>query len=188
MPLESELLRQAAEGDIEAFEALVRQYEKQVYNTVLRICRHPDDAFDLSQEVFLRVWRHLADFREDSSLSTWIYRICNNLCLDHLRKKSRRREEPLKPDLTVLDGRADPQAALEKKELRQSIDAAMGKLSPEHRVILSLREVSGLSYAEIAAALDLEEGTVKSRLARARIQMRGLLKNGGNNFNLPPSN
>lgn len=169
---DSELIAEAAQGDMKAFESLIRRYEKRVYNTILRICGHPDDAFDLSQEVFLRVWRGLESFRGEAAFSTWLYRLCSNACMDFLRKRSRIKEEPLSVELKVSDGRYDPALSLEKKELMQSINTAMQKLSPDHRVILTLRELSGLSYAEIAAVLELDEGTVKSRIARARMRMR----------------
>ncbi len=193
---ESALVRQASEGDRKAFESLVRSYEKKVYTLAYRMSHNPDDAFDLSQEIFLRVYKSLAFFKGESSFSTWLYRLASNTCLDHVRKEKRRREQPLtvhRPDgeehsLEWPDIRYSPESEFEKNELRQAIASAMQSLSPEHRAILTLRDIQGLSYEEISEALSLQAGTVKSRLARARESLRAVLVARGNFFESESSN
>ena len=184
------LVRSAQRGDMKAFEQLVRTWEKQVYNMAFSACGSREDAADISQEVFLRLYRALPGFRGDSSFSTWLHRIVANICLDFLRKKARMREEPLiilREDgsealCDLPDVRYSPETELEKRQLREAVNRALLTLTPEHRMIVVLRELEGLTYEEIAEALSLEAGTVKSRLARARAQLRLRLAEEGNFF------
>ncbi|MCL1806118.1 MAG: RNA polymerase sigma factor [Oscillospiraceae bacterium] len=167
---------------MEQFDQIVITHQKRVYNICLRLCGNPDDAFDLSQEVFLKAWRGFEDFRGDSAIYTWLYRLAVNACADFTRKKARR-GEPVSlddVDLPLPDTRFEPSIALERKELARSLEQALKQLSPEHREIVVLRETAELSYAEIAGMLGLEEGTVKSRLARARLALRDILIRDGN--------
>ncbi len=195
-PAESTLVQQAASGDRDSFEILVKTYERKIYTLAYRMSRNPDDAFDLSQEVFLRVYKSLSFFKGESSFSTWLYRLASNVCLDHVRKEKRRREQPLvmlgddgeEHSMDWPDMRFSPENAYERSELREAIDAAMAYLTPDHRAILTLRDIQGLSYDEISEALDLQEGTVKSRLARARETLRQLLLTRGNFFERESSN
>ncbi|MDR3207466.1 MAG: sigma-70 family RNA polymerase sigma factor [Oscillospiraceae bacterium] len=187
---ESEWVRQAAAGDRAAFEALARAYEKKVYSLALRMSHDREDAFDLSQDIFLKLYRTLPQFRGESAFSTWLYRLAYNVCLDFTRKRARRRELPLSPRPDGADSppaewpdlRYAPENEYEKKELRAAVAQAMDDLSPEHRAVLTLRDIEGLSYEEIAEALTLPTGTVKSRLARAREGLRGILVAQGNFF------
>jgi RNA polymerase sigma-70 factor (ECF subfamily) len=167
---------------VEEFEQIVRDYQKRVYNICLRLCGDPDDAFDLSQEAFLKAWRSFEQFRGDSAVYTWLYRLTVNACTDFLRKKARRgRAVSLgETECPLPDTRFEPSVALERKELTAALDAALGKLSPEHRQVVVLRETAGLSYGEIAVLLKVEEGTVKSRLARARLKLREIITTDGN--------
>lgn len=167
---------------MEDFTELVKTHQKHVYNICLRFCCNPEDAFDLSQEIFLKAWRGLDGFRGDSSVFTWLYRLTYNVCADFARKKSRRRETVSldDKDLPLNDERYEPALALERKELSRSLEKALELISPEHKHILVLRETAGLSYREIADILSLEEGTVKSRIARARLALRELLIKDGN--------
>lgn len=189
-PNDAELAARAARGDKTAFEALVRAHEKDVYNLALRLSRSREDAFDLSQEIFLRVWRALPGFKGTAAFSTWLYRLTYNLCLDHARKAKRRREQPLvrqdgdgpEQPLEWPDLRYSPESQWDKRELREAIARAMHRLTPEQRAVLTLREIRGLSYDEIAEALRLPAGTVKSRLARAREALREILVSKGNFF------
>ncbi|MCL2004024.1 MAG: RNA polymerase sigma factor [Oscillospiraceae bacterium] len=166
------------------FEAIVKANQKRVYNTCLRLCGDPDDAFDLSQEVFLKAWRGLEGFRGDSETGTWLYRLTVNACTDFLRKKARRGADVSldETDLPLPDTRFEPSVALERKELALALEDALTRLTPEHRRIVVLRETAGLSYGEIAELLGIEEGTVKSRLARARLSLREILIKSGNNL------
>lgn len=185
MAEELALMRRAQKGEVAAFEQIVTAYERKVYALALRSTGSEADAADLTQEAFLRAWRSLGKFRGDSAVSTWLYRITMNLCIDFSRKKSLQ-AVPLTDEegaeLPLPDTRAanSPEAALDRNELSRELQAALGLLSEEHRQIVILRDVSGLAYQEIAKMLGLEEGTVKSRLARARKNLRTILLKRGN--------
>ena len=179
---EAQLAALAAAGDKAAFEILVKNHEKHVYALALRLSRNREDAFDLSQEIFLRAYRTLSGFRGEASFSTWLYRLAYNLCLDYTRKMKKRCEQPLtyyvgeeEYEHEWADFRYHPETEWEKQELRTAIAAAMEKISPEQRAILTLREIQGLAYDEIADILNLPTGTVKSRLARSREALRRIL-------------
>jgi len=191
---EQELVARAKSGDDEAFAQLMRDNETRIYNLTLRMTGNPEDAMDLAQEAFLNAWRGLKFFKGDSAFSTWVYRLASNACIDHLRRKKRRKdidlpmpvdeEDDSLPD--IPDERFRPEQELERQELRQAVADGLSQLSNEHRQVLVMREINGLSYQEIADVLDLEAGTVKSRIARARISLRKILLESGN-FSPPPS-
>ncbi len=193
---EQELVARAKGGDQEAFAQLVEQTQDRVYSLALRMVGDPEDAADLAQEALLSAWKGLPRFQGEAAFSTWLYRLTSNACIDFLRREKRRRaggsilyldaggEEGGSIDLP--DYGADPHRQLEQGEVRSQIAQALAELSPEHRQVLSLREVAGLSYTEIAAALGVEEGTVKSRIARARLALRKKLLETGN-FSPQPS-
>ena len=176
---EADLIARAKDGDTQAFEKLVLEHQTKVYNLALRMTGNAEDALDLSQETFLRVYKALSLFKGQSSFSTWIYSIASNICLDFLRKRKKKGISLSLSDISgeenaaadIPDIRFDPAHEFEKAELRAAIAAGLDALSPEHREILILREINGLSYQEICDALDLEQGTVKSRISRARIQL-----------------
>lgn len=182
---EQVLMQRARKGEIAAFETIVTAYERKIYALALRSTGSEADAADITQEVFLRAWKSMGKFRGDSSVSTWLYRITMNLCVDHARRKNIQ-AVPLTDEegteLPLPDTRADnlPEAALEGRELSNELQTALGMLTDEHRQIILLRDVSGLSYQEIGRLLTLEEGTVKSRLARARRNLREILIKRGN--------
>ena len=176
------LLHRAQKGDAGAFEEIVRACEKTVYHLALRQLGSREDAEDASQEVFLKAYTALGSFRGESRLSVWIYRITNNVCIDFLR---RRREtvslsavndegEPM--ELELPDERFDPAALAERKDLRERLGEAMMLLPPDAREILLLRELGGESYGEIADTLNIDVGTVKSRIFRARKKLCSLLE------------
>ena len=179
-------MQRAKKGELAAFETLVRAYERRVFTLALRSTGSEQDAADITQEVFLRAYRSLDSFRGDSGFSTWLYRITSNLCIDHARQAAGGVTVPLDgeaenaPEPVDPDRSGQPEAALENNELRRELDAALRLLTPEHRRVILLRDVAGLRYADIAAMLEVEEGTVKSRLARARAAMRKLLIERGN--------
>ena len=193
---EQELVARAKQGDQDAFAQLVETNQNKIYSLALRMTGNPEDGADLAQEAFLRAWRSLPSFQEESSFSTWLYKLTSNLCIDFLRKEKRRKaavttvslddEEDDSPSLEVPDHRFTPETEVERRELRSAMSRALKVMSEEHRQILILREVEGLSYTEIAELLNVEEGTVKSRLARARISLRNILQKEGN-FSHPAS-
>lgn len=185
---EQELVARAKAGDDEAFAQLMRANETRIYNLALRMTGNSEDAMDLAQEAFLNAWRGLKFFKGDSAFSTWVYRLASNACIDHLRRAKRRQDisQPMpvdeendsQPD--IPDERFQPEHELERQELRQAVTNGLQQLSDEHRQVLVMREINGLSYQEIADVLDLEPGTVKSRIARARNSLRKILVDSGN--------
>lgn len=182
---EKHILARARRGDLAAFEELVRRNEKRVYAVALRSSGSPEDAADITQEVFLRAWRSIEDFRGDSGFSTWLFRITTNLCVDFARhRQAQPQTQPLTgeddAERPIPDTAPTPEEHLENSELGRELAAALDEISEEHRRIVLLRDVSGLSYTEIAEVLEISEGTVKSRLSRARIALRTILQKRGN--------
>ena len=178
---ERDLIRKAKQGDMLAFEELILKHEKIVYNLALRMMNHSEDAMDISQEVFLKAYRSLSNFDERSAFSTWLYRITHNTCIDEIRKRKGKQTYSLEEDLESEDGSmqrqvADdgdtPEESLMRKEQKSEILRALDTLSEEHKAAIILRDVKGLSYEEIAEILELSLGTVKSRINRARNQLK----------------
>ena len=189
---EQELIRSAAAGDEDAFGKLVEQYQHKVYHLALRMCGQEEDAADVAQEAFLAAWRGLPAFRGEAGFATWLYRLTSNAAIDHLRRVKRQRGDVSLDDedlgLDAPDQAPGPQERAEGQELRQAVSEGLGRLSDDHRQVLVLREVQGMRYEEIAEALDLDLGTVKSRIARARGALRKILLESGNLSGYLPSN
>jgi len=165
----------ASRGDVEAFRLLVKEHSGLVYRVALRILG-AEDAQDASQEVWIRVWRNIKNFRGDSAFSTWLYRITINTCLSVRRKESRRGEREYGGDEMPFlpeppGGDADPEAAALGTERREEIQAALGHVRAEHRAALVLRHMEGLSYTEIAKVLEVPDGTAKGWVSRGRAAM-----------------
>lgn len=186
---EKELIEKAAQGDQDAFAQLLELHQSKVYSLTLRLTGSPEDAAELTQETFFNAWRGLPRFHAESKFSTWLYRLATNATIDFLRREKRRRAVPVtslsqedEPNraLDIPDQRFTPQTELERRELREAIERGLGQLSDEHRQVLVLRELNGLSYGEIAQILNIEEGTVKSRISRARLALRKILLADGN--------
>lgn len=186
-----ELARAAAGGDEAAFGELVRLHEKKVYNLALRMCGNPEDAADAAQDAFLAAWKGLPGFRGESGFSTWLYRLTSNAAIDLLRRTRRQRAASSLDDeslrLDAVDEAPSPQARAEGEELRAAVLAGFARLSEDHRQALTLRELQELSYEEIASVLEVDLGTVKSRISRARGALRKILLKNGNLSGYLPS-
>ena len=181
------IIQKVLDGDKNAYEELVLANQKNVYNLALKMTGSEDDALDISQEAFFKAYRQLANFRGESRFSVWLYRLTHNLCIDLLRKKPRSQVISLTSqdddgnvqDLEIPDVRDLPEDSVFRQELRNDIAASIDELSQRHREIFVMREITGMSYIEIADTLNLSEGTVKSRLARARISLANILARKG---------
>ena len=185
---EAAIIKQVLEGDVNAFEGLVKEYEKNVYNLARRMTGDPEDAADMAQDAFIKAYNSLGSFRGDSKFSVWLYRIVSNLCLDFLRSRKRRptvslsveNDEGEDMEFEIADESQSPETLLEQKLTREAVRRGLDSLPPEQRQILLLREIQGLSYEEIAQVLELETGTVKSRIFRARKRLSVFLLRDGN--------
>ena len=182
------IVQQVLEGNTNAFEELVLEYEKKVYNVALRILGNSEDAADMTQEAFIKAFNSLSGFRGDSKFSVWLTRIVSNLCLDFLRSRSRRPTVSLSVEddegddvqLDIADISQSPELLLERSLTRESVRRGLKALPEDYREILLLREIQGLSYDEIAEALNIEVGTVKSRIFRGRKKLCDYLIKDGN--------
>ena len=184
---ENEIIRSVLRGNVNDFEKLVTAYEKNVYSLALRMIGDPEDAADMTQETFIKAYRSLSSFRGDSKFSSWLYRIASNVCLDFLRSRSRHPQVSLSSSdedgrtaFELPDMSRNPEEQLMKKLSMEAVRRGLEQLPEQQRQILVLRELGGLSYAELARILGLEEGTVKSRIFRARKRLCALLLRDGN--------
>ena len=178
------LLERSKAGDIAAFEMLIEAYQKKIFNLAFRMIGNYDDAGDLAQEALIRIFKSISNFKEQSSLSTWIYRITTNVCLDEIRKKKNRKVLSLDEEIHAEDGDMQrqimsddplPDELMEKEEFRQIISSAIESLPEDQKLVTTLRDIQGLSYDEIARVLDCPAGTVKSRINRARFALKNVL-------------
>ena len=178
------LLENAKAGDVAAFEELIEGYQKKIFNLAYRIIGNYDDAADMAQEALIRIFRSIASFKEQSSFSTWIYRITTNVCLDEIRKRKNKKVVSLDEEIRMEDGEIkrqfmsddiQPDAAAEQKELRTMVNNAINSLPEDQRIVITLRDIQGLSYDEISTVLDCPSGTVKSRINRARQALKNIL-------------
>jgi RNA polymerase sigma-70 factor (ECF subfamily) len=179
------LVRRCQRGEISAYEVLVKRYQARVYNVVYGIVRNAGDAEELCQEAFVKAWRSLKSFKGDSSFYTWIYRIATNLGIDNKRRSQRHGavgfDDALKSDddpvaETLASKEVTPRKHAERGELRAAIEAAIEKLSPEHRAVFVLYELEGMDYKDIARTVGCSIGTVMSRLHYARLNLQKMLK------------
>jgi RNA polymerase sigma-70 factor (ECF subfamily) len=184
---DDELIREAQRGDRSAFDSLVRRYDQSVLRLALHMLGNEQDAQDVHQEAFLKAYRHLGNFRFECSFYTWLYRIVTNLCLDHLRRRKSRREDPA----TVLDSRGDemdllsnvsdtramanPARELDRKRMGESINEALSKLTPRERMVFELKHYQGLKLRTIGEMLSTTEETAKNTLFRATRKLRAHL-------------
>ena len=158
----------ARAGDTAAFAALVRRHQDRVFSFILRMLDARDEAMELTQDVFVKAWQALPGWRPEAAFSTWLLQIARNAALDQLRRRQVVRFAPLEEGLEVADEAPGPEARYASRQRQVQLERALRRLAAEHREILLLREVEGLAYGELASVLGIAEGTVKSRLARAR--------------------
>jgi len=181
------LIKAFLKGDKVAFDKLVVKYTKRVFNVCFRLLGDYEEANDSAQDTFIKVYRALRKFRFEASFSTWLYRIAVNTCKNKLKSVAHRQKKrviswdnPVSADrppvLEIQDERQSPAIELEKKERMKFIQEAINVLPPEHKEVITLRDIEGLSYEEIAEITGLSLGTVKSRLARARSDLRKRLR------------
>ena len=183
---ESEWIARAKRGDEASFEALLSSCEKKAYNIAYRYLRGEEDALDALQESFIKIYRHLDQFNEQSRFDTWVYRIVVNTCRDMLRRtKNRALRDALYKDeeredsiAEIADTRPGPEEVLAKKEESEYILNCLEKVGPDHKEVLILRDIQGFSYEEIAKIQDCSIGTVKSRLSRARFRLKEVYLSG----------
>ncbi|HKB26191.1 MAG TPA: sigma-70 family RNA polymerase sigma factor [Methylomirabilota bacterium] len=173
---DGDLLDRLRRGDPRAFEALVIAYQHRVFGVALRMLRNRAEAEEVAQEVFLRVHRAIASFRGEAKLSTWLYAIASRLCLNRLATGERRLAREGEESLERLRADADPAAQVERAELEAALQRAIDELPGERRIVVVLRDVEGLAYEEIAEVLELPLNTVRSRLHRARMDLKEKLE------------
>lgn len=180
---DDQLVKRSQRGDTEAYEELVARHRDKVYARAFSMMRNEDDAFDLSQEAWIKGWQRLKQFQGDSSFATWMTRITINLCLDLMRKQKRQRAESIEQLSEETGGverqmpviTTNPTEGLERSELRKRIDQAMTQLTEAHRTVLILHEFEELEYKAIAKVMKCSLGTVMSRLFYARRRMASLM-------------
>jgi len=180
MPVDEALLiKRAQRKDSAAIEALIYAYEKRVYNVAYRYMGNEADAWDMAQEALIKLYKNVSSFKGRSSFSSWVYRLTVNTCLDGLRK---RKKTLLSLDQTIENGASytdtatpQPEEHALTAELSEDIQKAINTLSGDHKSVIILRDISGLSYEEISGCLGISVGTVKSRINRGRAKLRELL-------------
>jgi RNA polymerase sigma-70 factor (ECF subfamily) len=179
-PDETELIQRANQGDQRAFGALVERYQRRVMGVAMAVVHNQEDALELAQETFVRAYENLGKFESRSSFSTWLYRIAANLAIDFRRREGRhnilRGEEAENEINRIPTGSGDSFTEFSRGELNKRLHDALAELTPEHRAVILLREVEGLSYDEISDLLQCPRGTVMSRLHYARNRLRTILK------------
>lgn len=183
---EEQLIKKIVSGNVQAYEQLINQYETKIYALCLHLLKDPEEAYDAAQEVCIKVWKQMGSFKGQSKLSTWIYRITTNQCLDILRKNKRKQQEvPLFTDEDLgeeekinveTDIWQDMSTYMAQKELGNVLKQGISELKEDYQVVIILRDIEQRSYEEIACILEISLGTVKSRLSRARSSLKKILE------------
>lgn len=182
-PEEARLLAEARAGDTRAFDALITLHREKIYMHIYQIVRNEEDALDLTQETFIRAWKSLPRFDGKASLTSWLYRIATNAGIDLCRRRQHRPQTELETGPMHIDAASHttpsqpetPGSGLDRAEIRRRVEQAFAELSPEHRAVISLKEMEDLSYEEIAQRVGCSVGTVMSRLFYARKKLQTLL-------------
>ena len=184
------LVRQCWQGDSAAIERLILKYQNRIYNVILKICADPDDAAELTQDTFVKIIENIDNFQGRSSFYTWAFRIAVNLTLNYCQRRTtvkyksldadddesnRRTKRKLKEFLNDVKS-PDPAVVAQNKELYRIVIQALMQLDDSHRIVVVLRDIEGMDYAHIAEVLDIQLGTVKSRLSRARANLRQIME------------
>lgn len=186
MTNEDKLIRKAQKGDVPAFERIISDYQNVVYSVAYRYADNAEDAADMSQEIFLKMFKSINTFQFKSKLSTWIYRVATNTCIDLVKKAKRDGStysinegyENSDGDMKyseITDDSSQPDVVAEKSEMRDVINTAISELNEDYRTVIILRDIQGLSYDEISEIIDCSVGTVKSRISRGRKKLREIL-------------
>jgi len=182
---EASLIEQSKAGDIDSFEQLIAAHQKKAFNIAYRILGNLEDANDVTQEALIKAYRGIINFNGKSSFSTWLYTIVNNACIDFIRKNRKTNVTYLDREYETEEGsykvqvysnEESPEELFEKKEVQKLVHESINRLSYEHRRIIVLRDIQQFSYQEIAQILNCSEGTVKSRINRARSNLKMLIK------------
>jgi len=173
---DAELIRLTQQGDKQAFAELVDRYQKKVYSIALRLLGDREESRDASQEVFLRLYKALSDYRKDKDFLPWLYTITANIARDRWRRRKREKGAvPLNEVTAIADHRFSPESVLEAKDIRQMVEKAVASLPWEYRTPIILRHIEDLSYKEIAEIMKLPLNTVKTRIRRGRLILREIL-------------
>ena len=179
---DAELIRKVKDGDVQAFEQLFNRHQKRVYNLVYRMVGNEQDAADLTQEVFVRVFNSRRTLKDEATFVAWLRTVATNICRDHFRKVGRTiKADSLDAPISLEEGEvqrevedwsSNPERAFDRKDLQEATTRAMNSLSDEHRTVVVLHHIEGMDVRDIARELGIAEGTVKSRLARARDELK----------------
>jgi len=181
---ERELVQWSRNGDLSAYDELIRRFQERIYATLYNMTSNHEDAADLTQEAFVKAWQALKSFKGDSSFFTWVYRIAVNRTLNFLKSRKKRLHMSLNdldsgvernPDLVNLVSHDTPRRNVGLEELKEKLNEALQQLSESHRMVVILHDIQGLPHDEIATILDCNPGTVRTRLYYARQQLQGLL-------------
>jgi RNA polymerase sigma factor (sigma-70 family) len=178
------LVKQAQEGDLGAYDTLVRRYQERVYATLYHMTSNHEDANDLTQEAFIKAFKAIKSFKGDSSFFTWVYRIAINKTINHLKQRKNKVHMSLNdldfnaendPDIVAFVSEKTPRREVNLSELQEKLNEAMQKLSDTHRLVVTLHDVQGMSHEEISKIMDCNTGTIRSRLFYARQQLQAHL-------------
>ena len=182
---EASLIKQSKAGDIESFERLIAEHQKKVFNIAYRMLGNLEDANDVAQEALVKAYRGIENFKGKSSFSTWLYAIVNNACIDFIRKNRKVNMIYLDREYETEEGtykiqlnnnEDTPEQLFEKKEVQKLVHESINELGYNHRKVIILRDIEYFSYKEIAQILSCSEGTVKSRISRARNNLKAIIK------------
>jgi len=181
---EKALIEKSKKGDMESFETLIREYQKGAYNIAYRMLGNAEDAKDASQESIIKIYKSIKGFKMQSSFKTWFYRVVTNTCLDYRRKRSRNKVLYIDNALNTEEGSYSrdiedpsdgPEELLIKNENKEELQRFIAGMPEKYQTAIILRDIRGLSYLEIEQIMNLPEGTVKSRISRARIMLRDII-------------